>query len=158
MNEERNYELVKYKYQKCELIKEIILLKEANKLRKSIAKKDKKLQEEAKQLFFDCCKRQGTDDIFADYVWNVLFSASFGYSFSQLHSYSYSVIALQELNLNYFYSPVFWNCACLSIESMGITDGSGGNGTTDYGEVAKAIYKVKNNGIKVVWSSVWFCC
>lgn len=129
-------------------------LKEANKLRKSIAKKDKKLQEEAKQLFFDCCKRQGTDDIFADYVWNVLFSASFGYSFSQLHSYSYSVIALQELNLNYFYSPVFWNCACLSIESMGITDGSGGNGTTDYGEVAKAIYKVKNNGIKVVAPSI----
>lgn len=124
-------------------------LKEANKLRKSIAKKDKKLQAEAKELFFNCCERQGTREVFADYVWNVLFAASMGYSFSQLHAYSYSIIALQELNLNYFYSPVYWNCACLTIESMGITDTSGGSGATDYGEVAKAIYKIKNNGLEV---------
>lgn len=122
-------------------------LKEANKLRKSIAKKDEKLQAEAKQLFFDCCKRQGTREIFADYIWNVVFAASMGYSFSQLHSYSYSIIALQELNLNYYYPRVYWNCACLSVEASGIDEEN--TGSTDYGEMAKAIYKMKKYGVGV---------
>jgi len=124
-------------------------LNEANKLRKSIAKKDKKLQEEAKELFFSCCKRQGTRDIFADYIWNVVFAASMGYSFSQLHSYSYSIIALQELNLNYFYPRVYWNCACLSVEASGATKENGKANTTDYGEVSKAIYKMRQSNIMV---------
>lgn len=122
-------------------------LKEANKLRKSIAKKDEKLQAEAKQLFFDCCKRQGTREIFADYIWNVVFAASMGYSFSQLHSYSYSIIALQELNLNYYYPRVYWNCACLSVEASGTDEEN--TGSTDYGEMAKAIYKMKKYGVGV---------
>ena len=122
-------------------------LKEANKLRKSIAKKDEKLQAEAKQLFFDCCERQGTREIFADYIWNVVFAASMGYSFSQLHSYSYSIIALQELNLNYYYPRVYWNCACLSIEASGTDEEN--TGSTDYGEMAKAIYKMKKYGVGV---------
>lgn len=124
-------------------------LKEANKLRKSIAKKDKKLQEEAKELFFECCKRQGTRDIFADYIWNVVFAASMGYSFSQLHSYSYSIIALQELNLNYYYPRVYWNCACLSVEASGLNEESGKASGTDYGEVSKAIYKMRQSDIFV---------
>lgn len=124
-------------------------LKEANKLRKSIAKKDKKLQEEAKELFFECCKRQGTRDIFADYIWNVVFAASMGYSFSQLHSYSYSIIALQELNLNYFYPRVYWNCACLSVEASGETKENGKSSNTDYGELSKAIYKMRQSNIYV---------
>lgn len=122
-------------------------LKEANKLRKSIAKKDEKLQAEAKALFFECCERQGTREIFADYIWNVVFAASMGYSFSQLHSYSYSIIALQELNLNYYYPRVYWNCACLSVEAGETEDGE--SKATDYGEVAKAIYKMKQSGIEV---------
>ena len=128
-------------------------LKEANKLRKSIAKKDEKLQAEAKQLFFNCCKRQGTREIFADYIWNVVFAASMGYSFSQLHSYSYSIIALQELNLNYYYPRVYWNCACLSVEATGNTE-TGESVSTDYGEVAKAIYKMKQYGIEVKAPSI----
>lgn len=127
-------------------------LKEANKLRKSIAKKDDKLQAQAKALFYEYGHRQGTREVFLDYIWNVVFAASMGYSFSQLHSYSYSIIALQELNLNYFYSRVYWNCACLSIEATGITD-EGEDRTktssTDYGEVAKAIYKMKKYGVEV---------
>lgn len=122
-------------------------LAEANKLRKSIAKKDVSLQQEVKKSFFECCKKQGTREIFADYIWNVVFAASMGYSFSQLHSYSYSIIALQELNLNYFYPSVYWNCACLSVESNN-------NGSTDYGELSKAIYKMKQNNINVSAPSI----
>lgn len=127
-------------------------LKEANKLRKSIAKKDDKLQAEAKTQFFEYGHKLGTREVFLDYIWNVVFAASMGYSFSQLHSYSYSIIALQELNLNYFYPRVYWNCACLSIEAAGITDdndGSNKTNSTDYGEVAKAIYKMKQSGVEV---------
>ena len=127
-------------------------LNEANKLRKSIAKKDEKLQAEAKAMFFKYGRKLGTREVFLDYIWNVVFAASMGYSFSQLHSYSYSIIALQELNLNYFYPRVYWNCACLSIEAAGITDdndGSNKTNSTDYGEVAKAIYKMKQSGVEV---------
>lgn len=127
-------------------------LKEANKLRKSIAKKDEKLQEESKAMFFEYGRKLGTREVFLDYIWNVVFAASMGYSFSQLHSYSYSIIALQELNLNYFYPRVYWNCACLSIEAAGITDNNDGSNkinSTDYGEVAKAIYKMKQSDIEV---------
>ena len=73
-------------------------------------------------------------------------------SFSQIHSYAYSIIALQELNLNYFYPRVYWNCACLSCEAMGLKDNEDGSdkaSSTDYGEIAKAIYKMKQSGIEV---------
>lgn len=55
-------------------------LKEANKLRKSIAKKDEKLQAEAKTQFFEYGRKLGTREVFLDYVWNVVFGASMGYS------------------------------------------------------------------------------
>lgn len=54
-------------------------LKEANKLRKSISKKDDKVLAETKQLFFDSCEKMGTRKEMANYVWNVIFAMSFGY-------------------------------------------------------------------------------
>lgn len=129
-------------------------LKEANKLRKSIAKKDEKLQAEAKAQFFEYGRKLGTREVFLDYIWNVVFAASMGYSFSQLHSYSYSIIALQELNLNWFYPRVYWNCACLSVEASGINEDGESGGSTDYGEVAKAIYKMKQSDIEVAPPSI----
>lgn len=129
-------------------------LKEANKLRKSIAKKDEKLQAEAKAQFFEYGRKLGTREVFLDYIWNVVFAASMGYSFSQLHSYSYSIIALQELNLNWFYPRVYWNCACLSVEASGINEDGESSGSTDYGEVAKAIYKMKQSNVEVAPPSI----
>jgi DNA polymerase-3 subunit alpha len=123
-------------------------LKESNKLRKSIARKDEKLQAEAKQQFFEHGKRIGTREIFLEYIWNVVFAASFGYSFSQLHSYVYSIIALQELNIYYHYNPVYWNIGCLTVEATPDEEGSG-SGSVDYGEVAKAIYKMKKHGVNI---------
>lgn len=122
-------------------------LKESNKLRKSIAKKDAKLQAESKTQFFEWGKKCGTREIFLKYVWEVLFGASFGYSFSSIHSYVYSIIALQELNMYYHYNPVYWNVGCLQSESSADNEGSGGN--IDYGKIAKAIYKMRSYGIDV---------
>lgn len=69
-------------------------------------------------------------------------------SFSQLHSYSYSVIALQELNLNYFYPPIYWNCACLTVESNA-EDGNDKGASTNYGKIAKSIYKMRGYNVFV---------
>jgi DNA polymerase-3 subunit alpha len=123
-------------------------LQQANKLRKSIAKKKADVLEETKKLFFNSCLQQGTREIFANYVWNVVFAMSFGYSFSQLHSYSYSVIALQELNLNYFYPSVYWNTACLTVDSQSDEDSNGKS--ADYGKIAKSIYKMLKFGCKIM--------
>ena len=123
-------------------------LKESNKLRKAIARKDAKLQEEAKNQFFEYGEKIGTRYVFLDYIWNVVFAASFGYSFSQLHSYVYSIIALQELNIFYHYSPVYWNIGCLSVEATPDEEGSGAN-SVSYGKIAKAIYKMRKHGIEI---------
>ena len=45
-------------------------LKQANKLRKSVAKKDPELQQKEKILFFDMCAENGTSEEMANYVWN----------------------------------------------------------------------------------------
>ena len=50
----------------------------ANKLRKSIAKKDEKMQEAQRVLFFEECQKNGTSTTFADYVWHECFSIQKG--------------------------------------------------------------------------------
>ena len=41
---------------------------------------------------------------------------------SMLHSFGYSLIALQEMNLAYHYPMIFWNCANLIVDSAGIDE------------------------------------
>lgn len=48
-------------------------LKEANKLRKAIAKKDEDLQAQVKELFYEKGLERGTRKLFLDYVWNKQF-------------------------------------------------------------------------------------
>ena len=129
-------------------------LKQANKLRKAIAKKKADVLKETKELFFDSCKNAGTSEAMDNYIWNEEFAMSFGYSFSQLHSYSYSVIALQELNLNYFYPKIYWSCACLIVESQSDDENDKANGNSDYGKIAKAIYKIMKYNVNVLPPSV----
>lgn len=125
-------------------------LKESNQLRKSVAKKDEALQEKAKQQFYEYGKKQGTRQVMLDYVWNVLFSKSFGYSFSSIHSWAYSMIALQELNIFYHYGAIYWNIGCLLTETSDEGSGSG----ADYGKIAKAIYKMLAFGVNIVSPNV----
>lgn len=93
----------------------------ADRLRKSIAKKNPKEYNQLTEEFFTTAKEKNINQAFANYVWNCLIAMSRGYGFNQSHTLAYSLVALQEMNLAYKYPPVFWNCACL------IND-SGGNG------------------------------
>jgi len=118
---------------------------EANLLRKSIAKKSVKALAEAKTLFFSKGKSQGTSDKMLDYVWNVQFKKSFGYSFSLCHTAPYSCICLQEMNLAYHYSRLCWNTACLTVNA-GADEDSENNSSTQYGKIAKAVGKIQSYG------------
>lgn len=93
---------------------------EAHIIRKGIAKKSPVAREKARVLFYDKGLNNNCRQIFLDYIWNELFSAQFGYSFSILHTLGYSTIALQEMNLYSKYPPIYWACACLLVNSNSI--------------------------------------
>lgn len=108
----------------------------ADKLRKSIAKKNPKEYNKLTEEFYAVTKEKGIDQRFAHYVWDVLIAMSKGYGFNQSHTLAYSLIALQEMNLAFKYPILFWNCACL------ITD-AGGNEEEEIDEQAAEETKVE---------------
>ena len=91
----------------------------ADKLRKSIAKKNPAEYEKLTEDYFKEIKERGCDEKLCKYVWNVLIAMSKGYGFNLSHTLAYSIIGLQELNLAYRYPLILWNCACLISDSGG---------------------------------------
>ncbi len=91
----------------------------ADKLRKSIAKKNPKEYEALTKEFYETTAAKGINQKFAHYVWDVLIAMSRGYGFNQSHTLAYSLIALQEMNLAFHYPIMFWNCACLISDAGG---------------------------------------
>ena len=91
----------------------------ADKLRKSIAKKNPAQYEELTEEYFKIIKEKGLDEKLCTYVWNVLIAMSRGYGFNLSHTLAYSLIGLQELNLAYRYPTILWDCACLISDSGG---------------------------------------
>lgn len=124
-------------------------LGEADKLRKTIAKGDKQALAETESKFYSKGIETNCRKVLLDYVWKVQIHYSLCYSFSFPHSYEYSVIAVQELNLNFKYSPIYWNTACLTVESQSDEENER-SGNTNYGKIAKAIYKIKRFNTEVL--------
>ena len=122
-------------------------MKEANKLRKSIAKKNKKLQKQAKDLFFKKGLDNGTSLNCLNYVWNEVISNQLSYSFSLPHLISYSIIAIQEMNMATRYPKVFWNCANLIVNSGSDEEIDEGN---DYGKTSIAIGHIQKEGVVIL--------
>ena len=91
----------------------------ADKLRKSIAKKNPAEYEKLTEEYFKIIKEKGLDERLCTYVWNVLIAMSKGYGFNLSHTLAYSLIGLQELNLAYRYPTILWDCACLISDSGG---------------------------------------
>lgn len=92
----------------------------ADKLRKSIAKKNPAEYDKLTKEFYEVTTEKGIDQKFAHYVWDVLIAMSKGYGFNQSHTLAYSLVGLQEMNLAFKYPILFWNCACLISDSGGI--------------------------------------
>ena len=91
----------------------------ADKLRKSIAKKNPAAYEELQREYFKTVEEKGLSKNLCNYVWNVLVATSRGYGFNASHTLAYSLIALQEMNLAYRFPIMFWNCACLISDAGG---------------------------------------
>ena len=91
----------------------------ADRLRKSIAKKNPAEYEKLTKEYFEQVKEKGLSEKLCNYVWNVLVATSRGYGFNKSHTLAYSLIALQEMNLAFKYPTMFWNCACLISDSGG---------------------------------------
>ena len=115
----------------------------ADRLRKSIAKKNPADYEKITREFFEVTEKKGCNMKFCHYVWDVLIAMSRGYGFNQSHTLAYSLIGLQELNLAYKFPTIFWDTACL------IANSGGEGGSTDYTKLAQAIGAVRKEGIKV---------
>jgi DNA polymerase-3 subunit alpha len=108
----------------------------ADRLRKSIAKKNPKEFDQLTKEYFENCEEKGLSKNLCNYVWKVLVAYSRGYGFNKSHTLAYSLIALQEMNLAYKYPIMFWNCACL------ISD-AGGNEENEIDEEAEEEFKAE---------------
>ena len=91
----------------------------ADKLRKSIAKKNPAEYEKLTKEYFEEIAKRGCDEQLCKYTWNVLIAMSKGYGFNLSHTLAYSLIGLQELNLAFRYPTILWDCACLISDSGG---------------------------------------
>lgn len=91
----------------------------ADKCRKAIAKKQGKLFDECEKAYFENAQEKKCDMKLVHYVWDILLRVQRGYSFCRAHTLSYSLVALQEMNLAYRFPIIFWNCACLISDSGG---------------------------------------
>lgn len=124
----------------------------ADKLRKSIAKKNPAEYEKLTDEFFRITKEKGCNIALCNYVWNVLIAMSRGYGFNQSHTLSYSLIGLQELNLVYHYPIIFWNCACLISDSGGNEDNNDReeedreNNWEEFDDVSMGTFEENNEG------------
>lgn len=118
----------------------------SDKLRKSIAKKQAAEYDELTKEYFKTIEEEGLSKSLCNYVWNVLIAMSRGYGFNLSHTASYSIIALQEMNLCYKFPIIFWNCACLITDSGAAKE----NESADYNKIAQAISKMIKANIKII--------
>lgn len=82
----------------------------------------------------------------------MLVATSRGYGFNLAHTLGYSLVALQEMSLAYHYPIIYWNTACLLVNSGSLEanlDEDGKMASTDYVKMAQALGATINAGINV---------
>ena len=118
-------------------------LAEANAARKVVAKKQmSKIPELRKQVY-----EKINNTTAASYIWENAVAPQLGYAFSLNHSLPYSFVGIQTIYLSMTFNPIYWNTACLIVNSGATVEDAGGS--TDYGKIAKAIGDIQAVGIKV---------
>ena len=123
-------------------------LGEANTARKIVGKKQmSKIPELREQVYSRFDRVQS-----ANYFWENAIAPQLGYAFSLNHSLPYSFVGMQSIYFVVNFNPIYWNTACLIVNS-GATDEEAG-GQTDYGKIAKAIGDITNAGIKVSLANI----
>ena len=129
----------------------------ADRLRKSIAKKNPVEYEAITKEYFEKVAEKGLSKNLCNYVWRVLVATSRGYGFNLSHTLAYSLVALQEMNIAYRYPLIYWNCACLIVDSGAIDTKDDEEDyeyekkeqNTNYDKIAKAIGKMRDAGVNI---------
>lgn len=120
-------------------------LKEADALRKTVAKKKMAEIEKQKNLFFEKGKAKGYEENVIEYLWKVVIQPSLGYGFSENHALPYSIIGCQCILLGgILFHPIYWQAACL-MQRSGALDGKSAN----YNKIAKAVAALSKQGVKI---------
>lgn len=132
-------------------------LAEANAARKIVGKKQMSKIPELRQKVLD----QAASHCLGNYVWKCGIGPQMGYSFSVIHALAYSFIGYQTMYIATNWDPIYWNTACLIVNSGSLEEEDNfdeddeGNvvekkeRTTDYGKIAKAIGDIISRGIRV---------
>ena len=128
-------------------------LKEADKARKAVAKKNEQALKETEERLYSKGRENGRSQTFLDYLWKVQIEMSKSYAFAFSHSHEYSTECLQELNLYWKYPKVYWNTAVVTTQSQ-TEDEREGSVAINYGKICQSIYKAKSNNINVLPPSI----
>ncbi len=127
-------------------------LKEANAARKIVGKKQMAKIPELHQKILDTA----SSPYLGKYIWKCGVGPQMGYSFSIIHALAYSFIGVQTIYLATNWNPIYWNTACLIINSASLEDDDEDDDedntkdkSTDYSKLAKAIGDITSKGIKV---------
>jgi DNA polymerase-3 subunit alpha len=108
--------------QMMEILMEVanFTLGEANAARKIVAKKQmSKIPDLRAQVY-----EKINNPVAADYIWEVAVAPQLGYAFSLNHSLPYSFVGMQSIFLAYNFNPIYWNTACLIVNSGSLEDNS----------------------------------
>lgn len=125
-------------------------LAEANMARKIVGKKQMSKIPELR----DKVLNQAASPCLGNYVWKCGIGPQMGYSFSIIHALAYSFIGYQTLHIASKWNPIYWNTACLIVNSASLEDNSeedvdAKEKSADYAKVAKAIGDITSHGIKI---------
>lgn len=118
-------------------------LAESNKARKIISKKKMDKIPALREKVMASAK---TPEI-GKYEWTYVIGPSLGYGFSDIHSIFYSMIGFQSAYIATNWNPIYWDTACLIVDSGSLEDSDKDN--TDYGKLAKALGKIIDAGVKI---------
>ena len=140
-------------------------LKEANDARRIVGKKQMSRIPELRAQVLE----RASSPRLGQYVWRYGAGPQMGYSFSVIHALAYSFIGAQTLYLGTHWNPIYWDTACLVVNSGSLEDAVDEDGealyddeaenaetekkkkatSTDYGKVAKALNDIIDAGINV---------
>ena len=145
-------------------------LKDANTARKIVGKKQMAKIPELREKVLN----QATSKALGQYVWKSGIGPQMGYSFSIIHALAYSFIGYQTAYLATKWSPIYWDTACLVVNSGSLEEdeveivniyeqenedyqygdlkdrtGKKKVKNADYAKIAKAIGDITSRGIEV---------
>ena len=132
-------------------------LAEANAARKIVGKKQMSKIPELHQKILD----KASSPKLGKYVWENGVGPQMGYSFSIIHALAYSFIGFQTAYIATKWNPIYWDTACLVVNSGSLEDEDDNEydedgqpvkkkeQATDYGKIAKAIGEIIGDGIKI---------